>query len=139
MTLSALDSAKNIYATILAGDFDGLYDLMDKNCVIEFYGPNTIPYAGIYKGRDICMKFFGHVQNDVIIHEFSQNEFIANDKQVAVVGHLKLTAKITGRVYDTEYAHILDIIDGKWVRFRDFADTATVAHAFLEVDTPLVE
>ena len=82
--MSALDAAKNIYATILAGDFDGLYELMDEKCVIEFYGPNTIPYAGVYRGRDICMKFFDHVQNDVTIHEFSQNEFIANDKQVAV-------------------------------------------------------
>jgi uncharacterized protein len=138
MTITALQAARTIYATIHAGDFDGLYDLMDEDCVIEFYGPNTIPYAGIYRGRDMCMKFFDHVRNDVTIFEFTQNEYIANDVQVAVVGHLKLQALATGRVYDTEYAHIIDIRDGKWVRFRDFADTATVAHAFLDTRTPVV-
>lgn len=138
MTVTALEAAKNMYETILAGDFDGLYDLMHEDCVIEFYGPTTIPYAGIYKGRDKCMEFFGHVKNDVTIREFSQNEFIANDIQVAVVGHLTLTALSTGRTYDTEYAHIIDIKDGLWTRFRDFADTATVAHAFLDTKTPLV-
>jgi ketosteroid isomerase-like protein len=138
MSETALETAKRSYDTILAGDFDGMRALMHEDCVIEFYGPNTIPYAGIYKGRETCMKFFDHVRDDVVIHEFSQNEFIAGEKQVAVVGHLKLQANSTGHIYDTEYVHIIDIEDGKWRRFRDFADTATVAHAFLETQTPTV-
>lgn len=137
MSKTALEAAKDVYSAILAGDFDGVRDLLHVDCDIEFYGPNTIPYAGIFKGRENCMRFFGHVQNDVVIHEFTQNEFIANDHQVAVVGHLQLETVSTGRVYDTEYAHIIDIKDGLWVRFRDFADTATVAHAFLDTQTPL--
>lgn len=138
MTETALETAKRSYATILAGDFAGMYKIMREDCVIEFYGPNTIPYAGIYRGRDKCMKFFDHVKDDVVIHEFTQNEFIAGDRQVAVVGHLKLQANSTGHIYDTEYVHIIDIEDGQWVRFRDFADTATVAHAFLDTKTPTV-
>lgn len=138
MSKTALQAAEEMYQTILAGDFDGIYDRMREDCVIEFYGPTNIPYAGIYKGREKCMKFFDHVKNDVVIQEFTQDEYIANDKQVAVVGHLKLQAVSTGRVYDTEYAHIIDVEDGLWVRFRDFADTATVAHAFLDTKTPLV-
>lgn len=138
MTKTALAAAKEMYSAILEGDFTKVYALMREDCDIEFYGPTSIPYAGIYKGREKCMKFFDHVQNDVVIHEFTQDEFIANDRQVAVVGHLKLAAVSTGRVYDTEYAHIIDIEDGLWTRFRDFADTATVAHAFLDTQTPLV-
>lgn len=132
---SALDAAKKMYEALLSGDFDRVYEMMNKDCIIEFYGPASVPYAGRYDGREKCMIFFDHVKNDVIIHEFSQDEFIANDMQVAVVGHLKLTAVATGREYDTEYAHIIDIKDGKWSRFRDFADTATVAHAFLNTAT----
>lgn len=138
MVKTALEAAKEMYAAILVGDFDAVYALMREDCDIEFYGPTSIPYAGIYKGREKCMKFFDHVQNDVVIHEFTQDEYIADKKQVAVVGHLKLEAVATGRVYDTEYAHIIDIEEGLWVRFRDFADTATVAHAFLNTQTPLV-
>jgi ketosteroid isomerase-like protein len=137
MSKQTLEAAKKVYEAILAGNFDGVRERLHEDCVIEFYGPDTIPYAGVFKGRDKCMDFFGHVQNDVSIHEFTQNEFIANDHQVAVVGHLQLETVSTGRVYDTEYAHIIDIEDGLWRRFRDFADTATVAHAFLDTRTPL--
>lgn len=138
MTETALDVAKKMYATILAGDWDGVKGLLHEDCVIEFYGPSVIPYAGIYKGREKSMQFFGHVQDDVVIHEFTQDEFIAGETQVAVVGHLKLQANSTGVVYDTEYAHIIDVKDGKWLRFRDFADTSIVAHAFHETQTPIV-
>ena len=138
MAETALDVAKKMYATILAGDWGGVRELLHEDCVIEFYGPSVIPYAGIYKGREKSMQFFGHVQDDVVIHEFTQDEFIAGETQVAVVGHLKLQANSTGVVYDTEYAHIIDVKDGKWVRFRDFADTSIVAHAFHETQTPIV-
>jgi len=138
MMETALDVAKKAYATILAGDWDGMREILHKDCVIEFYGPGVIPYAGIYEGREKSMMFFDHVQNDVVIHEFTQNEFIASETQVAVVGHLKLQANSTGIVYDTEYVHIIDVKDGQWIRFRDFADTAIVAHAFHETQTPIV-
>lgn len=134
---TALTASKKMYEALLSGNFELVYEMMNEDCVIEFYGPTSVPYAGKYIGREKCMVFFDHVKNDVIIHEFSQDEFIANDVQVAVVGHLKLTAVATGREYDTEYAHIIDIKNGKWSRFRDFADTATVAHAFLETNTRL--
>lgn len=139
MTASALDTAKAMYDALLSGDFDRVHAMLHDDCQIEFYGPPTIPYAGYYKGKEICKKFFDHVQNDVVIHTFTQDEFIAGDTQVAVVGHLTLTAVATGRTYDSEYAHIIDVRDGKWIRFRDFADTATVAHAFMDTTTPTVE
>jgi len=138
MTEAPLAIAKKAYSEILAGNWEGLKNLLHEECVIEFYGPSIIPYAGIYKGREKCMLFFGHVQDDVVIHEFTQEEFIPSENQVAVVGHLKLQANSTGIIYDTEYAHIIDIKDGQWVRFRDFADTSVVAHAFLDNHTPIV-
>ncbi|MEM6583531.1 MAG: nuclear transport factor 2 family protein [Pseudomonadota bacterium] len=137
MSDKTLEAAKKVYEAILAGNFDGVRDRLHEDCVIEFYGPNTIPYAGIFRGRDKCMAFFDHVQQDITIHEFTQDEFIANDSQVAVVGHLHLETRVTKREYYTAYAHIIDIEDGLWRRFRDFADTATVAHAFLDTRTPV--
>jgi len=139
MNNSALETAKAMYVALLSGDFDKVHAMLHEDCCIDFYGPPSIPYAGLYRGKTLCKKFFDHVQNDVVIHTFTQDEFIANDKQVAVVGHLTLTAVATGRTYDSAYAHIIDIEDGKWIRFRDFADTATVAHAFMDTATPVVE
>lgn len=137
MAKTALEVSKDMYAALLGGDFAKVHSMLHDDCAIDFYGPSTIPYAGRYRGKEVCKKFFAHVENDVIIHTFTQDEFIAGETQVAVVGHLTLTAKSTGRKYDTEYAHIIDVCDGKWLRFRDFADTATVEHAFMQTATPL--
>lgn len=135
--MNQVAAARAVYDTIKAGDFAGLRDHLAEDCVIEFYGPPTIPYAGIFRGRDSCMTFFGHVQNDVDILRFDQEDYFGEGDKVCVTGHLTLRARATGCVYDTEYAHVITLRDGKWVRFRDFADTAVVAHAFMPVTTPL--
>ena len=134
---SALDVAQQYYGAIHAGDFDGLFDVLSEDCTIEYYGPKDIPFAGIFNGKEKCKVFFGHVANDVVIKEFRQDEFIASGDKVAVTGHLTLQFNATGRIYDSEYAHILTIRDGKVARFRDFQDSAKAAAVCADMDTPV--
>ena len=65
MSETAKDVAKQWYAAVHAGDYDGLFGLMAEDCVIEYYGPSVIPFAGVYRGKETCKAFFGHVANDV--------------------------------------------------------------------------
>lgn len=136
MTLSPLKAAETWYAGVHEGDFDKLFGVMADDCTIEFYGPSVIPFAGIFRGREACKIFFGHVGNDVEIQEFRQDEFICERDKVAVTGHLRMVLKATGRLYAADYAHILTIRDGMVVRFRDFQDTAQAAHVALDLRTP---
>lgn len=136
MTKTPLEAATAWYSAVHEGDFDALFDVMSDDCVIEFYGPSIIPFAGIFNGKDKCKLFFGHVANDVDIHEFSQSEFICERDKVAVTGHLSMTLKATGRLYSADYAHILTVRNGQVVRFRDFQDTAQAAHVSQSMETP---
>lgn len=135
--LQGVDAAKAVYAAIKLGDFARVRAALTEDCVIEFPGPPTIPYAGIFRGRDKCMVFFDHVQHDVDILRFDQDEYFGTAERVCVTGHLSLRARRTGRVYATDYAHVISLRGAQWTRFRDFADTATVMHAFLDTTTPL--
>lgn len=137
MTMSSIDTANKWYASIHAGDFDSLFNLIDDDCVIEYQGPSIIPFAGIFTGKEKCKLFFGHVAEDVEIREFCQDEFITEGDKVAVTGHLELVLKITGGIYASDYVHILDIKNGKVVRFRDFQDTAKAMIVSLNIDTPV--
>ncbi len=136
MTKTSLETAQEWYGAIHAGDFDRLFAVMADDCVVEFYGPKTIPFAGIFKGKEKCRIFFGHVAEDVEIEEFAQEEFICERDKVAVTGRLQMILKATGLRYASDYAHILTIRDGQVVRFRDFQDTAQAHHVSFDLATP---
>ena len=110
MTKTPLEAAQAWYAGVHEGDFDKLFGVMSDDCTIEFYGPSVIPFAGIFRGKEKCKIFFGHVGNDVDIEEF--------------------------RLYAADYAHILTIRDGQVVRLRDFQDSAQAAHVAFDLTTP---
>lgn len=132
-TRAAVDA---YYSAIHAGDFDRLFQVLHDDCVIEFYGPASVPFAGFFRGKDKCRIFFGHVANDVDIVEFTQREFICEGNQAAVVGRLVLKFHSTGKVYDSEYAHILTVKDSQIIRFRDFQNSAKAATVCESVETP---
>lgn len=137
MARTPLEVVQEFYASVHTGDFDRLYDTLTEDCSVEFYGPSIIPFAGIFSGKDKCKIFFGHVANDVDIEEFSQAEFIAERDKVAVTGRLQMVLKATGRLYSSDYAHIITVRDGQISRFRDFQDTAQATHVSFDFMTPV--
>ncbi len=137
MTKTPLEAAQEFYASVHAGDFDRLFNTMSDDCCVEFYGPSVIPFSGIFKGKETCKIFFGHVANDVDIEEFSQAEFIADRNMVAVTGRLQMVLKATGRRYSADYAHIITTRDGLVTRFRDFQDTAQAMFASIDLVAPV--
>lgn len=136
MARTPLEAAQEYYGAVHAGDFDRLFAVMTDDCTVEFYGPATVPFAGIFTGKEKCKIFFGHVANDVEIEEFRQDEFIAERDKVVVTGRLQMVLKATGRRYSSDYAHVITVRDGKVARFRDFQDTAQAVHVAFDLATP---
>jgi ketosteroid isomerase-like protein len=124
------DITKEIFARFGRGDVPAILELLHDDVVIEFYGPSTIPYAGTYRGRSEARRFFETVLASVDIHEFEPQQFIADGDAVVVTGHLRLTARATGGSIESDFAHVITLRDGKWLRFRDFMNTAVADSAF---------
>lgn len=124
------DITKEIFARFGRGDVPAILELLHDDVVIEFYGPSTIPYAGTYRGRSEARRFFETVLASVDIHEFEPQQFIADGDAVVVTGHLRLTARATGGGIESDFAHVITLRDGKWLRFRDFMNTAVADSAF---------
>ena len=51
------------------------------------------------------------------------NTFGMGDK-VVTIGHYGITAKSTGKHFESDWTHVLTIRNGKGVKFQEFADTA---------------
>lgn len=47
-----------------------------------------------------------------------------------VTGHLRLTARSTGKTIESDFVHVITVVDEKWLLFRDFMNTVEAATAF---------
>jgi uncharacterized protein len=121
---------RKIFAAFGAHDIPGILRHLAEDVVIEFYGPPSIPYAGRYIGQAAARSFFSTVLSSVVINRFEPEEMLAVADKVFVTGHLNLSPKTTTGTIDSAFAHVITLRDGKWVRFRDFMDTAVAVEAF---------
>jgi len=124
------DVTEEVFAAFGEGDVDRIMRSLHDRVRIEFYGPDTIPYAGHYSGQHECRRFFETVLASVDIHQFDAEEFICEGNKVVVTGHLNLTARSTGGSIDSDFVHVITVADGKWLLFRDFMNTANAHAAF---------
>jgi ketosteroid isomerase-like protein len=130
MTLTPIQVTQAIFERFGEGDVPGILQLLHPEVVLDFYGPDLIPYAGHYEGRNQAERFFNTVLSSVDIHEFQPDQLFSDGNNVAVTGHLHLTARSTGRDIVSEFVHIIEVADEKWIRFRDFMNTAAALAAF---------
>lgn len=121
---------EEVFTAFGEGDVDRIMRSLHDRVRIEFYGPETIPYAGYYNGLIECRSFFETVLASVDIHQFDPEEFICEGDKVVVTGHLNLTARSTGRTIDSDFVHVITVADEKWLLFRDFMNTAIAEAAF---------
>ena len=121
---------KRAYAAFKSGDMDALMHTYADDISWEFYGPSTIPTAGVRKGLAGVGEFFATVDSAMTPQSFEPREFIAQGDQVVVLGDYSWKMKATGRTFAANWAHVATLKDGKIVRFREFTDTAAAAAAF---------
>lgn len=131
MTTNAnIETTQNLFAAFGAHDIPAILGYLHDDIVIEFYGPEVIPYAGTYRGIAEAQRFFETVLSSIDINQFDAEEILSDADKVIVTGHLNLTTKSTGRVIDSDFVHVITLKDSKWLRFRDFMNTAVAVDAF---------
>ncbi len=132
MTLqeSNVAGTQKLFEAFGAQNIPAILEHVNDDIVIEFYGPEVIPYAGTYRGIEEARRFFTTVLSSVDIHEFAPEEFLADRDKVVVTGRLHLTARATGRDIVSDFVHVITMREGKWSRFRDFMNTTEAFLAF---------
>jgi hypothetical protein len=90
----------------------------------------VLPQAGLRQGRGAVGEFFSQVDATVAFDEFAPSEFIAQGDQVAVVGSYRGRVKPTGQRFDSAWAMVFTIRDGRITRFREFTDSAQLVRAY---------
>lgn len=121
---------QRIYAAFGQGDIPVIMSLMAEDVEIRLPGPPEIPLAGTWHGHEGAGKFFQVIATTGEVQQFEPREFIAQGDNVVVLGHERVTAKPTGRSWETDWAMVWTVRDGKVALLREFHETAAIAEAF---------
>ncbi len=131
----SIDVVKELYAAFARRDIQAMVACLAPDVVwCEPDNPYN-PAAGVHRGHEGFLQWvqIGREAEDIEI--LAPTQFLSNENAVAVVGHMRCRAKKTGRVYESDFVHVVTFRDGKIVRFQEFFDTYAAGEAFRIVPT----
>ena len=119
------------YAAFGRGDIAALLGQLADDVVWHgVYGAAAhVPTAGERRGRPAVGRFFEQVAEHVKFSVFEPKEFIATGDKVVALGHYTATSP-AGKRFDSDFAMVFTLRDGKIAHFREFCDSAAVNAAY---------
>ncbi len=122
--------AQQAYANFKAGNIPSLLNLVDES--VEWILPEVagVAISGTREGREEVADFFRTLGETQEVISFEPRQFIAQNDQVVALGSYSFRVRATRLQFESDWAHVFTIQNGKITRFQEFADTAAVAFAY---------
>ncbi len=130
----SLKVVQEAYANFKRGDIPALLNMMTTD--VEWYlpgSPEVVPFAGRRSGREQVGQFFSKLTELQETEQFEPREFIAQDDKVVALGNYRWRLRSNGRIYESEFAHVFTVRDGKVSKFHEYYDTGVVNEAYRPV------
>src|SRR3954454_17329414 len=121
---------RRLYDAYNKGDIDTVLANMTDD--ITWYAPGPAPFAGHRRGRDEMREFFTESLRWVQIDQFDVDEILADGYRIVVLGRQRATVRETGRHFETDWAHVYTLRNGKVAHGQLFSDTHAIASALGE-------
>jgi len=119
------------YAAFGRGDVQGILDRLDDTIVWKgVYGAGShVPTSGERRGKPAVAEFFTQVAAHVNFSRFEPREFVATADKVVALGHYTATTPAK-KGFDSDFAMIFTLKNGKVTEFQEFADVAAINDAY---------
>ena len=120
------------YAAFGRGDMAALLACMTED--IQWRGAigtaSHVPFSGERTGKAAVAEFFRIVAEAEDFEEFAPEQFIAQGDTVVALGHYRSVVRATKRGFESEFAMVFTLRNGKIAAFKEFTDSATINAAF---------
>lgn len=126
---NARERVRAIYAALYHAPGTALFDQLDPGLVWELCGPERLPFAGVYLGRDGVAVFLDRLAAAVEPPRFEMRDFVASGERVVAIGVQRGLARATGRVFQVSHMHLWELAEGRVKSFRGLCDTAALCDA----------
>lgn len=125
-----IELVKQLYYAFSKRDINAILELLSDD--IEWGEPENPynPAGGTRKGHDGFMEWIniGKDAEDILVLE--PQRFLCDEDSVAVIGYMKCKAKLTEKIYESDFVHFAVIKDNKINKFQEFFDTYLAGEAF---------
>lgn len=118
------------YSSFKTGDIESLLGLFSDNIVWQLPNIENVPIGGKRSGLKQVGQFFASVAELEESLEFEPRDFVAQGNKVAVQGQYRWRVRATGREYQSDWAHVFTVENGKVTEFQEYLDTAVLVAAF---------
>ena len=126
---------KEAYENFKSGNIEALLALISNDVEWQLPEVDGIPFTGKRKGLEQVAQFFAMVNDAQDVLQFEPGLSIAQGEKVAVQGHYSWRVKATGRSYESDFAHVFTVREGKITAFHEYLDTAVAAAAYQKAQT----
>ena len=118
------------YRDFQNGDVQSVLSSLSED--IEWVVPQIggVPIGGTYHGVEEVGQFFSGLGDAQEPRQFEPREFVSQGEKVVALGHYAWHVSSTGREWDSDFAHVFIVRNGKIARFQEYTDTAAIDAAF---------
>ena len=130
MNKQNVDTVKKLYEAFGKRDINTILSLLDP--AVEWGEPENPynPAGGTRYGHKGFLEWVSIGSNAEEILTLEPQQYLTDENSVAVTGYLKCLAKPTGKIYDSDFVHLVTLKDGLIIKFREFFDTYAAGEAF---------
>ena len=122
---SNLELVKGVYAAFGTGDIPKVLASMHPQ--IEWNETAGYKYGGVYRSPEaVLANVFAKMPADFESFSIDVERLIDAGSRVVMQGHYVAKGKATGKSVRAAVAHVLELADGKILRFDQYVDSATI-------------
>src|ERR1700690_105886 len=118
--MSNIDLVTEVYAAFARRDMSAILARLSPDVVWGEPENPFNPAGGTRHGHAGFLEWARIGRDAEDIEVLSPQRFLANEDSVGVVGHMRCRAKNTGRIYESDFVHLVVCRDGKIVLFQEF-------------------
>jgi uncharacterized protein len=120
-------AVRTLYAAFEQEDDEALLETLSPE--VEWYVPDVLPYGGTFHGVEQVRDYLDSLSSFVERGTLDSIRMIDAGDHVVVLGHWS-SRTASGTEFDSRFANIFELRDGKIARLDTHLDTARVLHAF---------
>jgi ketosteroid isomerase-like protein len=121
---------QKLYKAFINRDINAILSMLSEE--VEWGEPSNPfnPSGGTRYGHQGFLEWANIGRQAEEILSLNPQKFLTDNDSVAVVGNFKCRAISTGKIFESDFVHLVTIKDGKIVKFQEFFDTYIAGEAF---------
>lgn len=125
-----LTLVQKLYTAFTNWDINAILTMLSQEVVWSEPSNPFNPTGGTRYGHQGFLEWVNIGRQFEEIIALNPQKFLTDNDSVAVVGNMKCRAISTGKIYESDFVHLVTIRGGQIIKFQEFFDTYIAGEAF---------